>query len=70
MVRPILTHLFPTSLSIRSGEPTVTATLDYAAIYEAEFRPARRVRRAVARVIWAGLFVLRPRVALEILRTR
>jgi len=48
----------------------VTATLDYAALYEAEFRPARRVRRAVARVIWAGLFIVRPRMALEILQDR
>lgn len=48
----------------------MTATLDYAALYEAEFRPARRVRRALARVIWAGLFVVRPNVALEILRDR
>jgi len=45
-------------------------TLDYAALYENEYRPARRIRRAVARVIWAGLFVVRPRVALEILRER
>lgn len=48
----------------------MTATLDYAALYEAEFRPARRVRRAVARVIWAGLFIVRPRMALEILQDR
>lgn len=44
--------------------------LDYAQVYEAEFRPSRRIRRAVARVIWAGLFVVRPRAALEILRER
>ena len=43
-------------------------TLDYAQIFEAEYRPSRRLRRAVARVIWAGLFVVRPRLALEILR--
>ncbi|HEX7886444.1 MAG TPA: hypothetical protein VF474_10745 [Phenylobacterium sp.] len=46
------------------------STLDYAQVYEAEFRPSRRIRRAVARVIWAGLFVVRPRAALEILRER
>jgi hypothetical protein len=45
-------------------------TLDYAQVFENEYRPSRRIRRAVARVIWAGLFVVRPRVALEILRDR
>lgn len=48
----------------------MTATLDYATLYENEFRPARRLRRAVARVIWAGLFVVRPRLAMDILRER
>jgi hypothetical protein len=45
-------------------------TLDYAQVFEAEYRPSRRIRRAVARVVWAGLFVVRPRLALEILRGR
>ena len=44
--------------------------LDYANVYEAAFRLSRRVRRAVARVIWVALFVLRPSVALEILAER
>lgn len=44
------------------------ATLDYAAFYENEYRPSRRLRRAAARVVWAGLFLVRPRLALEILR--
>lgn len=48
----------------------MSTALDYARLYEAEYRPARRVRRAVARVIWAGLFVVRPSVALRILRDR
>jgi len=48
----------------------VTATLDYATLYENEYRPARRLRRAVARLIWAGLFVVRPRLAMDILRDR
>ena len=45
-------------------------TLDYAQVFENEYRPSRRIRRAVARVVWAGLFVVRPRLALEILRDR
>ena len=45
-------------------------TLDYAQVFENEYRPSRRVRRAVARVVWAGLFVVRPRLALSILRER
>jgi hypothetical protein len=45
-------------------------TLDYAQVFENEYRPSRRIRRAVARVVWAGLFVVRPRLALEILRER
>ncbi len=48
----------------------MTATLDYATLYENEFRPARRLRRAVARVIWAGLFIVRPRLAVDILQDR
>jgi hypothetical protein len=46
------------------------APLDYAELFETEFRPSRRVRRALARVLWAGLFLVRPRLALEILRER
>ncbi|HKP77876.1 MAG TPA: hypothetical protein VJU34_01990 [Phenylobacterium sp.] len=45
-------------------------TLDYAQVFESEFRPSRRLRRAMARVVWAGLFVVRPRLALAILRER
>jgi hypothetical protein len=45
-------------------------TLDYAQIFETEFRPRRRVRRALARVLWAGLFLVRPRLALDIWRDR
>lgn len=44
--------------------------LDYASLYEAEFRPGRRARRIVARVLWAGLFLLRPGLALAILAER
>ncbi|HYG25641.1 MAG TPA: hypothetical protein VD906_01925 [Caulobacteraceae bacterium] len=45
-------------------------TLDYAQVFETEFRPRRRLKRAAARVVWAGLFVVRPRLALEIWRER
>jgi len=45
-------------------------TLDYAQVFENEYRPSRRIRRAVARVVWAGLFVVRPRLAIQILRER
>lgn len=45
-------------------------TLDYAQVFENEYRPSRRIRRAVARVVWAGLFIVRPRLAMEILRDR
>lgn len=45
-------------------------TLDYAQVFENEYRPSRRLRRAIARVVWAGLFIVRPRVALDILRYR
>ena len=45
-------------------------TLDYAQVFETEFRFERRVRRLVARVLWAALFVVRPGLALEIWRRR
>ena len=45
-------------------------TLDYAQVFENEYRPSRRIRRAVARVVWAGLFIVRPRLAIQILRER
>jgi hypothetical protein len=45
-------------------------TLDYAQVFETEFRLSRRVRRAAARVLWAALFLVRPRTAMEILRDR
>lgn len=48
----------------------MTTALDYAQVYEAEYRPGRRVRRAVARVIWAGLFIVRPALARRIWRER
>ncbi len=50
------------------------AVADYASLYEREFRPEqvlkRRVRRAAARALWLGLFLVRPKLALQILRER
>jgi hypothetical protein len=43
---------------------------DYADLYESEFRPRRRARRMLAYVVWAGLFLIRPKLALEIWRER
>jgi hypothetical protein len=48
----------------------MTACADYARFYELEYRPRRRLRRALARVVWAGLFLLRPKLALRIWRER
>lgn len=48
----------------------MTAMLDYAEVFETEFRPRRRLLRAVALVAWAGLFLIRPRLAIAIWRER
>ena len=52
----------------------MTVCADYAELFETEIRPRRRaagrLRRAVAYVVWAGLFVVRPGLALEIWRER
>ena len=45
-------------------------TLDYAQLFETEFRPRRRFRKALARAVWVGLFLIRPRLALQIWRER
>jgi hypothetical protein len=45
-------------------------TLDYAQVYENEFRASRRLKRAAARVLWLGLFVVRPNLALQVLAER
>lgn len=45
-------------------------TLDYAQVFETEFRFKRRVTRALARALWAALFVVRPHLALAIWRER
>lgn len=48
----------------------MTVVADYAALYELEIRPRRRARRALALAVWSGLFLVRPRLALEIWRER
>jgi hypothetical protein len=48
----------------------MTTTLDYAHLFETQFRPRRRLRRTLALVMWAGLFLVRPRLALSIWRER
>lgn len=48
----------------------MTATLDYAQVFETEFRPRARLRRLLARALWAGVFLIRPRLALAIWRER
>ncbi|MBW8813863.1 MAG: hypothetical protein JF588_10605 [Caulobacterales bacterium] len=45
-------------------------TYDYADLYEAQYRPGRRLRRAVARILWVALFLVRPGLALDIWRGR
>lgn len=45
-------------------------TLDYAHIYETQYRPGARLRRYAARVAWVGLFMIRPRLALDVLAER
>ena len=44
---------------------------DYAHLYETEIRPRRRgLRYLGVLIVWAGLFLLRPRLALSIWRER
>lgn len=44
--------------------------VDYASYYEHQVRPSRRLRRAAALAVLAGLFVVRPKLALAIWRER
>lgn len=48
----------------------MTATLDYARMFETEFRPRRRLRRMLALAVLGGLFLVRPKLALSIWRER
>ena len=44
---------------------------DYACLYETEIRPRRRsVRYLLVLAVWTGLFLVRPRLALDIWRER
>jgi hypothetical protein len=46
-------------------------TADYASFYETEVRPRRRrLRYLGVLVVWAGLFLVRPGLALKIWRER
>ena len=44
--------------------------LDYAQVYELEYRPARRLKRLAAWVLWVGFLVVRPGLALQVLAER
>lgn len=48
----------------------MTIACDYANVFELEVRPRRPLRRAAALALWAGLFMVRPRLALAIWRER
>ena len=50
----------------------MTACADYAEVYELDIRPRRRRRvlKLFAHVVWAGLFLIRPRLALRIWHER
>lgn len=49
----------------------MTIVADYANLFETEIRPRRRGLRYLAVLaVWAGLFVIRPGLALEIWRER
>jgi hypothetical protein len=49
---------------------TAMTTYDYADLYEARYRPGRRLRRLVARILWVGLFLVRPKLAIDIWQGR
>jgi len=55
-------------------EIPMTACADYAEVFEREIRPRRRpashARRLAAYAVWTGLFLIRPKLALQILRER
>lgn len=45
-------------------------TLDYAQLYETEYRRGRRLKRLAARILWLAMFLLRPNLALQVLAER
>jgi hypothetical protein len=55
-------------------EIPMSVCADYAEVFEREIRPRRRAasraRRLAAYLLWAGVFLIRPRLALQILRER
>ena len=52
-------------------EAAMTIAADYAALYETEIRPRRRHLRYIwVLVVWLGLFLVRPSLALAIWRER
>jgi len=55
-------------------EIPMSACADYAEVFEHDIRPrrrpARRLHRAAAWALWCGLLLVRPRLALRILRER
>jgi hypothetical protein len=55
---------------LASEKETAMTALDYASVYEAEYRPGRRARRVIARLVWVGLFLIRPDLAISILDER
>ena len=69
-MRPELTHPAP-SVSSSDEETAMTDIADYASYYETQVRPRRRRLRYLAvLVVWAGLFIARPELALAIWRER
>lgn len=45
----------------------MTVIADYARLYETEIRPRHRgLKRLAVLAVWAGLFLVRPRLALDI----
>jgi len=44
----------------------MTIACDYANLFELEVRPRRRITRLAALALWGGLFMVRPKLALEI----
>jgi hypothetical protein len=48
----------------------MTIACDYATLFELEIRPRRRATRLAALGLWAGLFLVRPKLALAIWRER
>ena len=49
------------------NEETSMTAVDYASLYEIQIRPRRRL---LARVVWVGLFLIRPKLAISVWRER